>query len=816
MKKNLIAVLLGSQCLLSGGFATDFDVQKIQIKNISQNNRKFDMSIDVKINQNQSGDWLFGFYMPRTYNSSKDVNPNLTLKVTDLSTKKSANLSYVKKADNLTTMPIYADGYSNLFRATTDFELEAGHIYRFSFENNNLWVPGNISSLPQSFFLIDSNGNVVTSTANLDAYISKNTKEISSIQGYDSAKINIEIQKKLQSYVDNSIASDSSEFANQYHLIPTPLSISNVGSKQNINLDNGVYVDDSKSKQNIKLLNQYFKTDKITTNDLKAVTDKNHASIILEKDLSIKNKEGYILKIIDNKVYIRYQTNAGLFYAIQTLRNFYQKDNVGSKNTSNMLILPQVTIKDQPRFQYRGILLDVARHYFSVQTIKTLIDAMASQKLNTLHIHFSDDEGFRLALDSVDVKKASTRGYNDSSTIPAQMYQQANLDKSNYFNQKIKDSDIISPNYPTAATIYEGYYSKKDIQEIISYANARQITVIPEIDLPGHAKALIDSAPDIFINKSDKSDYISVQGYYDDVLPVCLYNQSNTQGEKFTAKIDQIVTEIYKLFDNQNTVYFEPQISVGGDEVSADAWTNDSTCENQKDLNALEKSHNFFKELQQNTNLRISGWQQTVQNDPNGNLAGGIDKNSIPSNKSGYIWVWSAFNSSGYNEAQQLAKAGYSTVLAYADDTYFDLSYNPDFWEPGFYWATKYADTHAALNSALDSKTAITSLSTKEAENIKGLEGALWSENINNANHLWYMAFPKMIGLAEASWADPNITVKDKKINWNSLVYRLGTDNTKFLGYIDRIINPNNDKKIISYRGYPNGISQETPKKINN
>lgn len=226
-------------------------------------------------------------------------------------------------------------------------------------------------------------------------------------------------------------------------------------------------MDDSNSKQNIKLLNQYFKTDKITTNDLKAVTDKNHASIILEKDLSIKNKEGYILKIIDNKVYIRYQTNAGLFYAIQTLRNFYQKDNVGSKNTSNMLILPQVTIKDQPRFQYRGILLDVARHYFSVQTIKTLIDAMASQKLNTLHIHFSDDEGFRLALDSVDVKKASTRGYNDSSTIPAQMYQQANLDKSNYFNQKIKDSDIISPNYPTAATIYEGYYSKKIFKRLL-------------------------------------------------------------------------------------------------------------------------------------------------------------------------------------------------------------------------------------------------------------------------------------------------------------------------------------------------------------
>lgn len=118
------------------------------------------------------------------------------------------------------------------------------------------------------------------------------------------------------------------------------------------------------------MLNQYFKTDKIATNDLKAVTDKKYASIIHEKDLSIKNKEGYILKIIDNKIYTRYQTSAGLLYAIQTLRNLYQKDNVGSKNSSNMLIFPQVTIKDQPRFQYRGILLDIARHYFSVQTIK--------------------------------------------------------------------------------------------------------------------------------------------------------------------------------------------------------------------------------------------------------------------------------------------------------------------------------------------------------------------------------------------------------------------------------------------------------------
>ncbi|AHB99232.1 glycoside hydrolase family 20 zincin-like fold domain-containing protein [Francisella orientalis] len=267
-------------------------------------------------------------------------------------------------------MPIYADGYSNLFRTISDFELEAAHTYRFSFENNNQWSPSNISSFPQSFFLIDFKGSVITSNANLDAYISKDTKEILSIQSYDPTKIDMEIQQKLQLYVDNSIASNSSEFANQYHLIPKPLSISDIGSKQNINLDNGVYTDDSDSKQNIKLLNQYFKTDKIATNDLKAVTDKKYASIIHEKDLSIKNKEGYILKIIDNKIYTRYQTSAGLLYAIQTLRNLYQKDNVGSKNSSNMLIFPQVTIKDQPRFQYRGILLDIARHYFSVQTIK--------------------------------------------------------------------------------------------------------------------------------------------------------------------------------------------------------------------------------------------------------------------------------------------------------------------------------------------------------------------------------------------------------------------------------------------------------------
>ncbi len=454
-------------------------------------------------------------------------------------------------------------------------------------------------------------------------------------------------------------------------------------------------------------------------------------------------------------------------------------------------------IIDYPRFSYRGVLLDTARHYFRVEEITNLIDVMAALKLNTLHIHLSDDEGWRLELGKnlEDLVNGSQRGFHNSSMLTPEMFIQANLDISNY-----KNGQLIENNYSHADNSYKGIYSREDIKRIVDYANFRNITVIPEIDLPGHARALVFSMPKIMINKEDKSQYISVQGYSDDVLPIPLYNKS----KKFTDTINTIITEITKLFDNQNTEYaLNNEVSVGGDEVSAGAWTNDKSSTGKwKNLSALEKSQYFFKLLQNATQVKMSGWQQFIQMD-NGQINSEI---TVKPENSGHVWVWATTGdetSGGIEQAKVLANSNYSVVLAFADNNYFDLTYTPDKWEPGFYWAGSFLDTNSALRSAYSSLQVINGLKEEKQNNIKGLEGTLWSENIPTYNHLMYMGFPKMTGLAEAAWSPSTITTDSNgKINWLSLTSRLGNDNKKFLGYL-------NEKFGIIYRGYPNGISLE-------
>jgi len=513
---------------------------------------------------------------------------------------------------------------------------------------------------------------------------------------------------------------------------------------------------------------------------------------IFIKKTNLSNPEGYSIKIQNNQITIASATSTGVFYGIQTLRQLWAQSRT----------LPAMWINDAPRFKHRGILLDTARHYFSVNHINKLIDAMAAMKLNTLHIHFSDDEGWRLAINALSktaLMLASTRGYVEGSINPAALYLQSNFDLTNYKNFNPKTNRLIIPTYPTADTKYKGIYTEKQIKQLIKYANARRITIIPEIDFPGHASALVHAMSNIFINPLDKSKYISVQGFYQDVLPICLYNQSNTRAKKFTKLINKIIVDINRLFQHQTTLYYKPEVSLGGDEVSHDAWTNDYSCQgNWVNMNALTKSQFFFKELQKaNPDILISGWQEAVQLDNSD-----IGKSALNSGITGHIWVWAPSNK-GIKQAQILAKAGYPTILAFADNLYFDLTYQPGIWQPGLYWAGSFVDTHAALYASVNANKVLDGLSINAQRHILGLEGALWSENTVNSRHLLYMALPKMAGLAESAWSSPiTITNKKNQIAWQSLALRLGSDNKGFLGYLHKIT-------CIIYRGYPKGMSDK-------
>ncbi len=325
--------------------------------------------------------------------------------------------------------------------------------------------------------------------------------------------------------------------------------------------------------------------------------------------------------------------------------------------------------------------------------------------------------------------------------------------------------------------------------------------------MPGHARALIYSLPHIFQDQNDKSEYSGAQGYTDNVIPVCLYNETSPQGQKFTDTLDKIVKRVNELFANQSTIYHRNEVSLAGDEVSNQAWSNDSSCKGMWPSSALDKSHYLFSILHRKSSTLLSGWQQLVQNDD-----GTLGKFSLPANLVAHVWVWektgNGNNQKGIKDAAILANAGFPTVLAFADDTYFDLTYTPNKWEPGFKWGGTYLDTNAALRSAYDAWQTENLINTDEKNNLLGIEGTLWTENFANFSHLIYMAMPKMTGLAEATWASTEITTTpDGKLNWKSLVYRLGVDTQGFLNYFYQI-------NHLKYRGYPDGILHEIPAEI--
>ena len=793
-KKLFISILFTSVycCLLADN--TPINITKIQ--SINEGGAKmFSVTISMQCTENIKTPWALGFYMPRTFNQLTteyiDVNPDLNMTiVNDNTTKKSTELLYVNNKKGLN----YSVGSTNILMPKDKFNLNKGNNYTIKLENSNQYGPGNLSTMPQSLFLItDFNINKPLKST----FIPIPTKpEAYSIGGYKQSDVEKIIGENVKKNIDESI--QDTPLSDKYIIVPSPVKIKENSS--DFVFDKGgldIYVDDPLMKDNAEFLQSYLKED-LNISNVHVVSDKNNVnknnSIVFDKlnDFTLinKNPEGYVLDINKNKIVIKAMNQTGSFYAIQTLRILINQN----KET---LILSGLKITDYPRFVYRGVMLDSARHFFSVEEVKGLVDGMAALKFNTLHFHLSDDEGWRLNLDTSNngYKIGSMRGFSKGSSLTPQMFIQANLDISNYLN-----GHIIEKEYPSAKTLYKGTYDKKDILEIIDYANKRQITVIPEIDLPGHARALVYSYPKAFINPKDHSQYITVQGYFDDVIPIPLYNKNKL----FTDTINNIINKIGLLFQDQTTIYaVNNEVSVGGDEVSPGAWTNDkSVSDDWKDLSALEKSQLFFKKLQKGTNTVISGWQQVIQDDD-----GGINpKITIPSSKTGHIWVWAPTGNEeegGIAQAKILANSNYPVVLAFADQNYFDLTYTPDKWEPGYSWAGSFLDTNAALRSAVSSLKVQKALRTNKRRNILGLEGTLWSENIQNYRHLMYMAYPKMTGLSEAAWSPVSTTVNDEKVNWNSLVNRLGTDNDKFLGYLNKACD-------IIYRGYPHGISLES------
>ena len=550
--------------------------------------------------------------------------------------------------------------------------------------------------------------------------------------------------------------------------------------------------------------------------------------------ISVKGikKEAYMLETSnENGVIITGNDAAGVFYGIQSLLSLLPVEVFKSEHQN--IEIPEVSITDAPAFHYRGMHFDACRNFQSKATVLKFLDIMAFYKLNTFHFHITDDEGWRIDIEELP----------ELTEIGA------------YRGHTLDDKEYLIPAYGSGAfpdpsiSYGSGYYTRDDFKEILQYAHARHIEVIPEINMPGHARAAIkameyryrrlmdegkqeEAEAFLLSEPEDESVYSSAQFYNDNVI--CVGRES---AYRFYETVVDDVIEMYEEAKVPlNTIH------TGGDEVPPGVWEksplcnellkNDPSISNHKNLQSY-----FFGRIVKILNkkeLNIAGWEEVAMTflddgswEANAEFAG---KNIVP-----YVW-----NSIWGNEdlGYRLANAGYPIILCNVNNFYFDFAYNKDPEEPGAYWGG-FIDTRKAFdfipydlykstrentmgrifNPDIDFKNSVR-LEPEARANVLGIQGELWSETIKGEKMLEYASLPKMIGLSQRAWegtphwaAIDDKSARDKVVDiaWNTFANTLAQRefprlNYLFGGFNYRIAPPGGlikDGKLYANTSYP-------------
>ncbi|WP_019614407.1 beta-N-acetylhexosaminidase [Psychromonas ossibalaenae] len=426
-------------------------------------------------------------------------------------------------------------------------------------------------------------------------------------------------------------------------------------------------------------------------------------SLVLDEQMPVC---AYSLSVNPNSVLIKANSQQGFVHACATLIQLIS----GAERLDNVILLPCLKINDQPRYQYRGLMLDCARHFHSIATVKRLIKQLALYKYNYFHWHLTDDEGWRIEINA----------FPELTEIGAWRGPGTELE----------------PQFSHLTEKYGGYYTKQEIREVISYAEQFAITVIPEIDIPGHSRAAIKSLPYLLADQQDKSDYLSIQAYTDNVLSPALPGTYQF--------IDKVIDEVCALFPS-------PYIHIGADEVPEGVWSRSEKCR----LLMAEHGYTETKELQghllryvenrlHKRGRRMLGWEEVKQGDK-------VSKETVV-----YSWI-------GEQAGLECIQNGFDVVMQPSRYTYFDLvqDYAPQ--ELGVDWAgtlpLEQAYSYQPLK-LLDQDDPLRS-------RILGVQCALWSEVVLNQDRIDHMLFPRLLANAEVCWSQP------KNRNWQNFQSRL-------------------------------------------
>ena len=588
-------------------------------------------------------------------------------------------------------------------------------------------------------------------------------------------------------------------------VIPTPVQSSRTGSFMALNESAAIRFEKGLESEATLLANRL---EEILDAPVDIVEGKKNERDIIFLGFSGQNisPESYHLEVSENNgITIKGGDAAGVFYGIQSLLALIPPEHY--KGGSEQIHLPGCTISDAPRFPYRGMHLDVSRNFNKKEAVLKLIDVMSFYKLNTLHLHLTDDEGWRLEIPELPelTQIGAFRGHT------------------------LDDHDYLHPSYgsgpePDTALGYgSGYYTREDYIQILKYAHARHVQVIPEFDLPGHARAAIkgmsaryrhfmeegsvEKAEEFLLSDpEDQSEYRSAQNFNDNVICVCR--------ESVYRFIEVVVDEVKAMYEEADVPL--NTIHIGGDEVPKGAWQKSPICSaflaehgtysEASDLMDyfLERTTRILKER----NLFLSGWEEIVlDRDERGDH---VVKKPVEGSHF-QVYIWDNFTPGNQDIGNKIANAGFPVVLCSVTNYYFELAYNKDPKEPGHYWGG-FTDTRKAfeyvpydvfkslhtnpMGKPYDREVdfrGMERLDPDAKDRILGIQGELWSEPIKGPGMLEFFYLPKLLGLAERAWsAQPRWSTLEQvkeydsalQKDWNVFANALGQRELPRLDYL--------------------------------
>ncbi|GAA4295174.1 beta-N-acetylhexosaminidase [Aestuariibaculum suncheonense] len=453
-------------------------------------------------------------------------------------------------------------------------------------------------------------------------------------------------------------------------------------------------------------------------------------NIILKLDDQISNEEGYELTVSYRDIVISGKSATGVFYGIQTLKQLIPTTIDKNGALEETITIPAVNIADSPRYKYRGMHLDVARHFFPVSYIKKYIDLIAMHKMNTFHWHLTEDQGWR-----IEIKK-----YPRLTEVGAW-----------------RNGTIIghSPGTGNDQKKYGGFYTQEEVKEVVKYAASKHITVIPEIEMPGHSGAAIAAYPYLscfpeeptdknYNMLSEKSKALQKSG-----TPKVVYETWGVIRDVYCAGkegtftfLEDVLLEVMPLFPSE-------YIHIGGDECPKENWKRCPSCQKRIKSLDLKDEHElqsyFIQRMEKFINSKgkkIIGWDEILE--------GGLAPNAT-------VMSWR-----GEKGGIEAAKQHHNVIMTPSHSCYFDhyQSEDKDNEPLAIGGLTTVAEVYAYNPSPSE-------LTQEEQNYILGAQGNVWTEYIGTTNYLEYMVLPRMTALSEVVWTPQDLR------NWDDFKKRL-------------------------------------------